>query len=194
MSDRAHVALPAPRPRCYVQGMKITRESPDHRSAVIRVEPSEDTRAALTLESIQSVRDFTARKTLEQAHALIAGLLRVHDEASADDADRALADDLASVGITAVDAEQIALQAASLMELMADRDRKAEIFHQAVKEAGQAERAMYERLAAIARVLRAKLGSRSPALAKLGVPPDVDLHKTRPRPPGKAIFSAVASK
>lgn len=174
--------------------MKITRESPEHRSATTPVERSADPREALTPESIQGVRDFTARKTLEQAQALIAGLLRIHDEESADESDRALADELAGVGITAVDAEQIALQAMSLVELMADRDRKAEIFHAAVKEASQAERAMYERLAAIARVLRAKLGSRSPALAKLGVPPDADLQKTRPRPTGKAIFSAVAAK
>jgi hypothetical protein len=174
--------------------MKITRESPAQRSAETRVEAGADPREALTPESIQGVRDFTARKTLEQAHALVSGLVRIHDEATADEADRALAEDLESVGITAADAEQIAREALSLMELMADRDRKAEIFHAAVKEAGQAERAMYERLAAIARVLRAKLGSRSPALAKLGVPPDADVHKARPRPPGKAIFSAVAAK
>jgi hypothetical protein len=160
--------------------MKITRESPE-------------TAPRLTPAMIREVKDFTARKTLEQAHAFVAGLTEVARGAESDEADRELLRDLAEVGVTPIDGEQLVREAAALMELMADRDRKAEIFHAAVKEAGQAERAMYERLATLAKLLRARLGGDAPALAKLGVPADV-LPERHRRPAGKAIYSAVADK
>lgn len=155
--------------------------------------PDEDApaRPPFTPDGIRAVRDFTARKTLEQAHAFVHGLASLED---GDDGDRALLADLAAAGLTAEEAAALVEQAVSLMALMADRDEKAEIFHAAVKEAGLAERAMYERLAGIARTLRNELGDRSPMLAKLGVPPaGGDIVKARPRP-GKAIFSAAAGK
>src|SRR5580698_5332505 len=148
--------------------MRISQESPEDA-------PTEEVpaREAFTLESIRPVRDFTARKTLEQAHAFVEGIVRIfHDAASDEEASRLVAD-LAAVGITANDAEQLAAQAVTLIEVMADRDRKADIFHAAVREAGQGERAMYERLATLARLLRLQLGATSPALANFGVPPEV---------------------
>lgn len=194
MSDRLSAALPAGASRDYLYRMKMTRESLEDRSTVARDEQRADPAAAFTADSIQHVRDFTARKTLEQAHSFVAGLQRLFGETDPDDADRALRAELESVGISERDAEIIAQEALDLMDLMADRDHKAEIFHAAVKEAGQGERAMYERLAAIARVLRARLGGRSPGLSKLGVPPDPH-PTTRPRHRGgKGIFSALAVK
>jgi hypothetical protein len=164
--------------------MKIRRESPESR-------PSPE---AFTLDVIKPVRDFTARKTLEQAHAFVTGLTRVLRDAESSEADGTLLRELQGAGIGARDAEQIAAQALSLIALMEDRDRKAEVFHAAVKEAGQGERAMYERLAALAQALRARLGGRSPALAKLGVPPEGGGDpKIARRPLGKAVFSAVAA-
>lgn len=170
--------------------MKTSHESPGDRGAVAGEEGSGGGPAVFTPESIQRVKDFTARKTLEQAHAFVTGLGRLLAEPDPDDSDRALLRDLASLGIGARDAEQVAGQAISLMELMADRDRKAEIFHAAVKEAGQSERAMYERLALFARVLRGRLG-RSAGLAKVGVAPEAE--RAGPRP-GKAIYSAATGK
>jgi|HubBroStandDraft_6_1064221.scaffolds.fasta_scaffold112707_2 hypothetical protein len=141
--------------------MKITREPPLDGVAL----------SAFTPDSIRPVRDFTARKTLEQAHTFVAGLVALAREAERDEGARDLVRKLASVGITEADAQQIAAEAVALIAMMAERDREAEVFHAAVREAGQGERAMYERLAALARVLRVRLGDRSPALAKLGVPP-----------------------
>ena len=194
MSERTLGALPAPLPRGYLSSMRISHESPEDRGAVTRDEEGHGDLAALTPESIQRIRDFTARKTLEQAYAFVTGLTRLFDKADPDDADRALLRDLAAVGVGRRDAEQIAGQALSLMDLMADRDRKAEVFHAAVREAGQGERAMYERLSALARVLRARLGGRSTSLSKVGVPPDgVAPERGRPHP-GKAIYPATVSK
>src|SRR5689334_16593762 len=104
--------------------MKITRKSPENRPDADDAAPAE-----FTLESIKTVRDFTARKTLEQAHAFVVGLANVLRDAEASEADRALLHDLESAGVTAHDAEQIAAQALALVALMADRDRKAEVFH-----------------------------------------------------------------
>jgi hypothetical protein len=169
--------------------MKITRESPEDTPA------GEPVQEAFTLESIRPVRDFTARKTLEQAHAFVEGIVRTFRDAETDEEAAALVSDLAVVGITAGDAAQLAAQAVALIEIMADRDRKADVFQAAVREAGQGERAMYERLAVLARLLRLQLGATSPALAHFGVPPEVsDEVKakavTRP-PPSKPIFSAA---
>lgn len=166
--------------------MKITRESP-------RIDADREG-PRLTPALIREVKDFTARKTLEQAHAFVTGLAAVARGAESDEADRELLRDLAEVGITPRDAVELTCEAAGLVELMADRDRKAEIFHAAVKEAGHGERAMYERLAALAKVLRARLGSDAPALAKLGVPADTVPEKPRARPVGKAIYSIIAGK
>jgi hypothetical protein len=141
--------------------MKITREPPVDGAAL----------SVFTPDSIRPVRDFTARKTLEQAHAFVAGLVTLAREAERDPGARDLVRDLANVGITEADAAQIAAEAVALIAMMEERDREAEVFHAAVREAGQGERAMYDRLAALARVLRGRLGDRSPALAKLGVPP-----------------------
>ena len=170
--------------------MKITHDSPRNARAA-----GGAALGAFTLESIRPVRDFTARKTLEQAQAFVAGLTRILAEADTDEGDQALLADLASVGITAADAEQLAGDALALVERLADRDRKAEVFHDAVKEAGQGERAMYERLAALARVLRLKLGARAPALTRFGVPAEAEAEaKPRAKPLGKAIFSAAVAK
>src|SRR4051812_31875690 len=122
--------------------MKITPESPTDRSASPSPPDQGDGDGIFTLEAIQKVRDFTARKTLEQAHALVTGLRRVlgQADADADEGDEALRRDLDRVGIGASEAAQIAAEASALIEVMADRDRKADIFHAAVKEAGQSER------------------------------------------------------
>ena len=174
--------------------MKITREPPeDARDG----EPPAS--VAFTLESIRPVRDFTARKTLEQAHAFVAGISRVFRDAAAhEDGEAArLAAELAAVGITAADGEQLAAEAVALIELMADRDRQADVFHAAVREAGQSERIMYERLVALARVLRLQLGASSPALANFGVPPDLsDEARARARQPApsRPIYSAATPK
>jgi hypothetical protein len=150
-----------------------------------------------TLESIRPVRDFTARKTLEQAHAFVEGLVRLFRAAEGDEDAAVLVGELSAVGITANDAEQVAAQAVALIELMADRDRKADVFHAAVREAGQGERAMYERLSTLARLLRLRLGASSPALAHFGVPPELSAEaraKTASRLPRKPFYSAFTSK
>lgn len=163
--------------------MRISPESP------------ENERDPFTLESIRPVRDFTARKTLEQAHAFVEGLTHIFRDADSDETAQKLVRDLAAVGISQADAEQLSTQAVALIDLMADRDRKADIFHAAVKEAGQGERAMYEHLAGLARLLRLKLGATSPTLAKFGVPPEPsDEAKAKAKLPPKPIFSAVTTK
>lgn len=168
----------------------MTQKAPEDRQSVTRGGDPQ----RFTPESIQRVRDFTARKTLEQAHAFVTGLSSLFGDADPDEPNRPLLEALESVGLGPHDVEQIATDALALMDLMADRDRKAEIFHAAVKEAGQSERAMYARLAMIARVLRGKLGNRSPDLEKLGVPPEPEPGGRPPRRTGKAIFSSVATK
>lgn len=173
--------------------MKITRDLPEET-------PSEEVsaREAFTLESIRPVRDFTARKTLEQAHAFVEGIVRLFERAGDDEETRRLISDLGAVGITQGDAEQLAEQAVALIEVMADRDRKADVFHAAVREAGHSERAMYERLSVLARLLRIQLGATAPALANFGVPPELsDEVKARAVtriPPPKPIYSAATSK
>ncbi len=78
---------------------------------------------------------------------------------------------------------------------MADRDRKADIFQAAVREAGQGERAMYERLAILAQRAPRPLGATSPALANFGVPPAVpDGARPRSRQPPRPIYRAATSK
>jgi hypothetical protein len=162
--------------------MRISQDSPENG-------------LAFTLESIRPVRDFTARKTLEQAHAFVEGILRVFRAAETDEEAARLVGELAEVGITAADADQLIAQASTLIEVMADRDRKADIFQSAVREAGQGERAMYDRLAVLAQVLRVRLGPTSPALAHFGVPPAVsDVGKGRSRPPSRPIYGAATSK
>jgi hypothetical protein len=172
--------------------MKITGEPPEG------ARPGEPPASAgFTLDSIRPVRDFTARKTLEQAHAFVEGIARTFRDADTDEDAARLVRDLADVGITAADAEQLAAQAVALVEVMGDRDRKADIFQMAVREAGQGERAMYERLVAFARVLRLQLGATSPALARFGVPPEVsDEARARAKqpPPSRPIYSAATFK
>jgi hypothetical protein len=151
---------------------------------------------AFTIETIRPVRDFTARKTLEQAHAFAAGLADVARAAEHDAEARRLLGELESVGISALDVERTANEALALIELMAERDRKADLFHAAVRAAGQAERTMYERLTSVGRLLRVKLGDRSPALARFGVPTDaaedarrVKVARPATLPPAKAVGS-----
>ncbi len=150
-----------------------------------------------TLESIRPVRDPTARRTLEQAHAFVEGIARMLREATSSEDVARLVRELESAGITAAEAEHVATQALGLIELMADRDRKADVFHAAVRAAGQGERAMGERMAAITRQLRQRLGTTAPALANFGVPPDVpEDAKPRAKPthaPGP-LWSAATPK
>ena len=150
---------------------------------------------AFTLEAIRPVRDFTARKTLEQAHAFAAGLAELVREAEREPEARQLLDELEGVGVTVIDVERTAQDALSLLELMADRDRKADVFHAAVRAAGQAERAMNERINGVARLLRVTLGGGSSALSRFGVPVEGEgaAHRARPlrkgsdAPPAKAV-------
>jgi hypothetical protein len=172
--------------------MKITREPPE-----VARDGEPPAGVVFTLESIRPVRDFTARKTLEQAHAFVEGIARTFRDVETDPEAARLVRDLAGVGITAADAELLAAQAVALVEVMGDRDRKADIFQAAVREAGQGERAMYERLVALARLLRLKLGPASPSLARFGVPPEItDDARARAKqpPPPKPFYSAATSK
>jgi hypothetical protein len=188
MSALNDSALPAPAPQGYALWMTIAEKSPAAGSIPPARGESADSPAAFTLEAIGAVRDFTARRLLEQAHALVTAIARLEGDAEPDDEDRALLRDLESAGITARDAGELATEALALIALIADRDRKADVFHEAVKQASRGERAVNERLASITRVLRARLGDRSPALAKLGVPPD---STSPPKHPARAIFSAA---
>ncbi len=124
----------------------------------------------LTSESIASVKDFTARKTLEQARAFTRGLADVLQEASREGEPSSLAQALLSAGISLADVEQIAAEGVALMAAMDERDRRAETFHAAVRAAGEGERALYDRLSSFARLLRITLGPSSPSLASFGVP------------------------
>lgn len=134
----------------------------------------------LTRESIAEVKDFTARKTLEQAHAFARGIAEVFlgeiDSADLGQLDRAdpieIAQRLAGVGLGPDDARQIAEEGVALMHLMAERERRAELFHATVIAARESERALYERLSSLGGLLRARLGPRAPALSQFGVPPE----------------------
>jgi hypothetical protein len=140
---------------------------------------------ALTLAAIAPVRDPTARRTLEQAEALIAGLRRAHRLGTP-----------AVVGVSAAEADALAREALDLIARMADRDAKADVFHAAVRVAGQSEQALRARVAALVKTLRRTLSATAPELADLGVPPDaVDVAsvRTKPaRPPGPLWSGAVA--
>jgi hypothetical protein len=121
-------------------------------------------------ESIAAVKDFTTRKTLEQAHAFARGLADVLQEAPSEGATRPLTKELTSAGFSLADAEQIAAEGVALIAVMEERDRRADAFHAAVRHAGDSERALYDRLSSLARLLRTKLGPSSPALVSFGVP------------------------
>ena len=143
----------------------------------------------LTPESIAAVKDFTARKTLEQAYAFTRGLAGALHTTSRDEPPRALAVALDSAGLSLADAEQIAAEGLALIAVMAERDRRAEAFHAAVRAAGDSERALYDRLSSFARLLRVNLGPSSPSLVSFGVPiaegfdsPRPRLRSTRPAP------------
>lgn len=125
-----------------------------------------------TTESISLVKDFTARKTLEQAHAFAHGLAEIFLAPLDDPGAADLAQKLASVGLTLADADQIAEEGVALMEMMAERDRRAQAFHAAVLAASEGERTLYERLSSFAALLRQRLGSRAPSLSQFGVPPE----------------------
>ena len=135
----------------------------------------------LTTASIAAVKDFTARKTLEQAYAFTRGLVNALPAASRDEETRPLALALDSAGISLADAEQIAAEALALIAVMEERDRRAEAFHAAVRDAGESERALYDRLSSFARLLRMNLGPSSPALAGFGVPIAEGFDLPRPR-------------
>jgi hypothetical protein len=124
-----------------------------------------------TAEAIAAVRDFTARKTLEQSLAFAQGLAEVLRPGQGG-ARAELAEMLLGVGIYRSDAEQLAIEGAALIALIADRERKAEQHEAAVRAAAAKERALYERLVSFARLLRLKLGPTAPALACFGVPPE----------------------
>ena len=120
--------------------------------------------------SIAAVKDFTARKTLEQAHAFARGLAGVLLDAPAGEETRPLAQALESAGVSLADAEQIAAEGVALIAVLEERDRRAEAFQAAVRSAGESERALYDRLSAFARLLRTNLGPSSPLLGSFGVP------------------------
>jgi hypothetical protein len=122
-----------------------------------------------TKDAIASIRDFTARKTLEQSHAFAQGLAEVLRPGN-DNAQSEVADALAGIGIYRSDAEHLALESLALMQLIAERDRRAELLEAAAAAAAERERSLYARLSSFARLLRLKLGPTSPALALFGVP------------------------
>jgi hypothetical protein len=124
----------------------------------------------LTTESIAAVKDFTARKTLEQAYTFTRGLADALHTAPREGEPLPLAAALSSAGISLADAEQIAAEGVALIKMMTERDRRADAFHAAVRAAGDSERALYDRLSSFARLLRVKLGPSSPSLASFGVP------------------------
>jgi hypothetical protein len=138
----------------------------------VRVAPAHPALGEFSPEAIAHVKDLNARTTLEQAHALALGLVEVllAEGSGANSTDLALK--LGSLGISLDAAEQIASEGVALIEMIAERDRKAELFHAAVMAASESERVLYERISSYARLLRSKLGPRDPALDQFGVPPD----------------------
>ncbi|MEP7124514.1 MAG: hypothetical protein ABJE95_26535 [Byssovorax sp.] len=135
----------------------------------------------LTPESIAAVKDFTARKTLEQAYAFTTGLVDALDTAPREGGPPPLAQALAGAGISRADAEQIAGEGVALIAVMAERDRRAEALQAASRTASESERALYDRLASFARLLRMNLGPSSPALPSFGVPVAEGFESPRPR-------------
>jgi len=148
----------------------------------------------LTAESIASVRDFTARKTLEQARAFTRGLADVLHEAPREGEPSSLAQALISAGIGLADVEQIVSEGVALMAVMEERDRRAEAFHAAVRAAGDGERALYDRLSSFARLLRVTLGPSSPSLASFGVPLAEGFERSRARTLRPAPLDITASE
>ncbi len=136
---------------------------------------------ALTPTTIAAVKDFTARKSLEQAYVFTRGLTEALHNAPREGESKGLAQALTSAGISLADAEQIAAEGLALIAVMAERDRRAEAFHAAVRDAGDGERALYDRLSSFARLLRMKLGPTSPSLASFGVPVADSAAPTRAR-------------
>ena len=128
--------------------------------------------SGLAPESIASVKDFTARKTLEQAHAFARGLADVLRDAPREEEEktRPLAHALRSAGVSLADAEQIAAEGVALIAVLEERDRRAQALEAAVRSAGESERALYDRLSSFARLLRENLGPSSPLLVSFGVP------------------------
>jgi hypothetical protein len=138
----------------------------------LRPLPADQALGEFTSESIALVRDFTARKTLEQAHVFAHGLAEVFLAGPSEIDDDDLAQKLAAVGISLADAEQIAGEGVALVRMMNERDRCAELLHAAVLAASEGERMLYERLSSFAGLLRNRLGARAPALVQFGVPPE----------------------
>lgn len=133
---------------------------------------TDEARPRLDPDSIAAVKDFTARKTLEQARALARGLAAALQGApSAGEGEtKSLLQELQGAGLSLADAEQIAAEGVALIAAMEERDRRAEAFQTAVRRAGESERALYDRLSGLARLLRTRLGPSSPALVSFGVP------------------------
>lgn len=140
--------------------------------------------------SISAVKDFTARKTLEQAHAFARGLADVLRGAPREEEEETqpLSRALQSAGVGLADAEQVAAEAIALIAVLEERDRRAEAFQAAVRSAGESERALYDRLSSFARLLRASLGPSSPLLVSFGVPiaEGFDVTRARSRAAGPA--------
>jgi hypothetical protein len=132
----------------------------------------DQTLGELSREAIDHVTDRRARNTLEQAHALARGLAEIFLRPDESPTVTELAVELGGLGLGIDDAEQIVSESVALLEMLAERDRKAEIFHAAVMAASESERALYERIGSYTRLLRSKLGARAPALEQLGVPPE----------------------
>ena len=147
----------------------------------------------LAPESIAAVKDFTARKTLEQAHAFARGLAGVLGGAPAEET-RPLAQALESAGVSLADAEQIAAEGVALIAVLQERDRRAAALEAAVRCAGESERALYDRLSCFARLLRANLGPSSPLLASFGVPiaEGFDVARARSRSSSPAPLDVTA--
>jgi hypothetical protein len=150
--------------------------------------------SGLATDSIAAVKDFTARKTLEQAHAFARGLADALGGAPREGETKPLAHVLTSAGISLADAEQVAAEGSALIALMEERDRRAEAFQAAARAAGESERALYDRLSSFARLLRQSLGPSSPLLGSFGVPIaegfDVTLARARAARPAPLDITA----
>ena len=163
MSGEPRRILPGARSRWYVTFMK---SATDRSSSTLGGEAP----LGLAPQSIAAVKDFTARKTLEQAHAFACRLADVLRDTPREEETRPLAHALQSAGISLADAEQIAAEGIALIAVLEERERRAEAFQVAVRNAGESERALYDRLSSFARLLRTSLGPSSPLLASFGVP------------------------